>query len=518
VEDLFPASRPIVRSLFAEVENGAPMAATTIRHRDRELQIKLHKLTAVKRREDAASAGAASGAVSVGDTGIGDADTGEAAVGHGAGADVRSDAGVSTAVARAARTTEKVRLGSMINSIGYTLLAEDITQRVKAEREREQLRGRLAQSEKMSAIGLFVSGAAHELNNPLTSVLGYAQLLAHKHQDPALKRDLDKIGAGAARCKTIVDNLMSFARSHRPSKIMLDFNLLLTEAVAACRDRLDDHSITVVLDLSPDVPPSLADPEQIQQAFLTVLDNAIRAMCDSGGKRKLTVGSRVERGRIMVEFHDTGPGIPAEILSKVFEPFFTTRSVGQGAGLGLSVAYGMVTSHAGRISARNRPEGGASVLLEFPILSKESVAALPAEETPVALPGQARRRRILLVDDEEVVLDLLVDILQSERHQIETASNGRDGLKKIREGEFDLIILDLKMPDMTGQQVYEEVLSENPAMRNRMIFVTADTVSLDVEQFLIRTGCLCISKPFAIDSVLAGVREVLGGSAAAGMA
>ena len=384
---------------------------------------------------------------------------------------------------------------------------------------REQLRGRLAMSEKMSAIGLFVSGAAHELNNPLTSVLGYAQLLTHKHQDPALKRDLEKIGAGAARCKTIVDNLMSFARAHRPSKIMLDFNLLLTEAVAFFRDRLADNSVTVALDLCPDLPVSLADPDQIHQAFVTILDNSIRAVCDQPGDRRLTLVSRVERGRIMVEFHDTGPGIPAEILSKVFEPFFTTRTVGQGAGLGLSVAYGMVTSHAGRISARNRSEGGASVLLEFPILNKESVVALPSVESQAAHPGGGHRRRILLVDDEEVVIDLLVDILQSERHQIETASSGRDGLMKLKTGEFDLMILDLKMPDMTGQQVYEEILRDHPAMRNRLIFVTADTVSQDVEQFLIRTGCLCISKPFAIDSVLAGVREILGGAeAAAGMA
>jgi len=297
---------------------------------------------------------------------------------------------------------------------------------------------------------------------------------------------------------------------------MLDFNMLLTEAVASCRDRLRDHAVTVELDLSPDLPQSLADPEQIHQAFLTILDNAIRALCEQTRARLVVVRSRVERGRIVIEFHDSGPGIPAEILSKVFEPFFTTRSVGQGAGLGLSVAYGMVTSHAGRITARNRPEGGTTVLLEFPILNKESVVALPAAESPAEMPGAGRRRRILLVDDEEVVIDLLVDILQSERHQIETASNGREGLRKIQEGEFDLMILDLKMPDMTGQQVYEEVIRDRPAMRNRIIFVTADTVSTDVEQFLIRTGCLCISKPFAIDSVLAGVRELLGGAAAVG--
>lgn len=484
VDDLFPESRPALAALFEEIDRGGSLASAAIRHGDRVLEIKLHRFEP------------------------------EPAGGEEEGDDVRW--GVRRAVRRAAATTAKVRLESMITSIGYTLLAEDITQRVKAEREREQLRARLAQSEKMSAIGLFVAGAAHELNNPLTSVLGYAQLLMQKHRDPDLHRDLEKIAGGASRCKTIVENLMAFAKAHRPEKIPLDFGALLREALAVYHERLAQAGARVVLDLAPVLPPTLADPEQINQVFLRILDNACRALADHQGERTLTVLSRVNRGRILIEFSDSGPGIPEQVLGRVFEPFLTTRQVGQGQGLGLSVAYGIVTAHAGRISAHNRAGGGATVALEFPIVHKESIvqaSPAPASESLLENPG---RRRILIVDDEEVVRELLVDVLEDGRHQIDTACDGLEGLHKIESGEYDLVILDLKMPDISGQQMYEELSRRRPELVPRTLFITADTVTPEVEAFLRRARRPCLTKPFAIDKILQAVRGILESSAAAG--
>ncbi|HEY3176540.1 MAG TPA: response regulator [Candidatus Polarisedimenticolia bacterium] len=483
IDEVFSESRPALASLFDEIERGGGMATAAIRHGALELQIKLHRF-------HPGTAG--------GDVGARDAQ------GRGAGA-----SGVRGAVRKAAETTAKVRLGSMIKSIGYTLLAEDITQRVRAEREREQLRARLAQSEKMSAIGLFVAGAAHELNNPLTSVLGYAQLLAGKYQDPDLQRCLEKISAGASRCKMIVENLMAFAKAHRLEKIPLDFGVLLREALAVYQDRLTQAGVRIELDLSPDLPRSMADPEQINQAFLRILDNACKALSSHEGERTLTVSASADRGRILIEFSDSGPGIPEEVMGRIYEPFFTTRQVGQGQGLGLSVAYGMVTAHAGRISTRNRPGGGATVSLEFPIVRKEAIveAAPPPDlQAPLERPAE---HRILIVDDEEVVRELLMDILEGERHRIDTAGNGLEGLRKIETGEYDLVILDLKMPDMSGQQMYDEMSRRRPELLPRTMFITADTVTPEVERFLRRVRRPCVIKPFAIDNVLSAVRGIL---------
>ncbi len=468
-EDLFPAGAAVLRDLFSDVERGAPAAATSIRHGGRVLQVKLHRC-----EPDAEAA---------------------------------RRGGLMAAVLRAAAgESPKVRLQSMMEAVGYTVLVEDITERVQAEQERERLRQRLAHSEKMSAIGLFVSGAAHELNNPLTSVLGYVQLLLQKGRAAGAQRELEKVLEGAARCRTIVDNLMTFSRSVRPEKGFLDLNALLVEIVGGRQERLRAEGIELITDLSPDLPAVPADAAQLHHAIDAVLDNAVKALASvTGGRKELAVTSRLQRGRVRIEVSDTGPGIPADVLPRVFDPFFTTRPVGKGAGLGLSAAHGVAASHGGRIRAENRPEGGARVILELPLDRPEPAAAAVAS-SPAA---EARERRILIVDDEAVVVELLMDILEEHQHHIDTAANGYEGLRKLEVGRYDLIILDLRMPDMTGRQMYEELVSRHPGMLDRLIFITADTATLDVAEFLERTGHPCLTKPFAIQSVVETVQSIL---------
>ena len=487
LDELFPESRPVLKGLFEDVGRGQHVAAGVIRQGGRELQIKLHRL-----EPDAPHPTEGS-----------DAD-------DAACASLGPGSGVRQAVRRAARTTSKVRLDAAAQCIGYTLLVEDITERVKAEREREQLRSRLAQSEKMSAIGLFVAGAAHELNNPLTSVLGYAQLLLQGEKGHEVRKELEKIAAGASRCKKILENLMAFARSNRPAKVAVDFNALLMESLGGYGDRLRDAGIELSLELATDLPATLADPLQILQAFNSIVDNAHKAMTGFPGRRLLSVASKVSGSRIVIEIGDTGPGIPHESLGKIFEPFFTTRQVGQGAGLGLSVAYGMVTAHAGRVGVRNQANGGAIVTLEFPIIARDETA--PAAAAPRA--GEVSRaapaeRRILIVDDEAIVQELLVDILERDALRIDTASNGLEGLRRIGEKDYDLIILDLRMPDMTGQQMYEELARSRPEMLGRLLFITADTVTPEVDHFLKSVGSPCLTKPFAVDMVMQRVESIL---------
>ena len=319
LEEIFPESGARLLALFDGLEAGAPMADVEIRHGDRELRAKLHRLEPERSGPD--------------------------------GAARRDDGGPGPEPPCGAG--------------GFMLLLDDITARARAEREREDLRARLAQSEKLSAIGLFVSGAAHELNNPLTSILGYAQLLRQR-QDGTVARDLDRIRAGAERCREIVENLMAFAGEGRPRRVPADLNVLLMEAASSLREHMAEIGCDLELDLAPDLPPTHIDPGQIAQAFAHILDNAVRAAANAPGRRSLSVRSSREGEWLIVEVTDPGPGIPEDQLGRVFDPFFTTRQVGQGQGLGLSVAYGIVTAHSGRIGARNRVEGGTTVRVDLP--------------------------------------------------------------------------------------------------------------------------------------------------------
>ncbi len=447
LEDSFGRSHPVLAALFEEVDKEGRWAWATLSHAGRELNVKLHPC-----------------AVNAG--------SGEA------------------------------------ESSGYTLLIEDISDRVKAQQQREQLRARLQQSERLAAVGMFISGTAHELNNPLTSVLGYAQLLQERHRGTELARKLEKIAAGASRCRSIVEKLMAFTRCLKPEQVETDLNALLAEVSQECLGSLQEIGADLSLELSPDVPAATADAAQLRQAFELILDNAVQALRSSSATRRLTVASRAAGERVRIEFADTGPGIPSEHLGKVFDPFFTTRAVGDGQGLGLSVAYGITMAHGGRITAGNSPAGGAVITMELPVGKGHDSVGQP-------LSRESSRKRILIVDDESVVVELLADILEGAEHQIDAAADGREGILKVSESDYDLVILDLRMPDMTGQEMYEALARQRPEMLDKLIFITADTMTPEVQEFLGRVGNPCLYKPFSVSSVVEAVREVLGGGSAA---
>lgn len=469
VEEIFPEGGEDLLELFDAVGRGAAVATAAFRDGDRSLQAKLHRFEP-------------------------DGDAG----GH----------PVARVVMVTAKINEKVRLQTMVQSAGYAMMLEDISERVRSDREREQLRARLAQTEKMSAIGVFVSGAAHELNNPLTSVLGFAQLLADRHAEPDLRRDLERIASGARRCKNIVENLMAFAATLRPERVRVSMNELVLEAIAGHKDRLREINAELSLDLAPDLPDASADAGQLIQAFNLILDNAFKALAETSSRRLLNVTTSLEGDHARAEFADSGPGVKEEHMSRVFEPFFTTRPVGAGAGLGLSVAYGLVAAHDGRIGVRNRPGGGAVFTVEVPAGVVPDLAE--AGDAPAAGPS---RPTILIVDDESVIVDLLREVFEGMAARIDTAANGLAGLEKIRSNDYDLILLDLRMPDLSGQQIYEELARRLPKVLDRLIFMTGDTLTADVQRFIEQVGNPCLAKPFSVKNVIESARKVLAAGA-----
>ena len=383
---------------------------------------------------------------------------------------------------------------------GAILVLRDVT-------EEHLMQERLLQSEKMASVGQLVSGVAHELNNPLTGVTGFAQLLLNRDLDDQTRRDVQTIYSEAERAAKIVQNLLSFARRRKAQKGLVNLNTLLERVLELRSYDLRVKNIDLELDLDPRLPLTMSDPDQIQQVFFNVITNAEHAMLGAHGGGKLKVRSRAEKGYVHLSFIDDGGGIPPENLRRVFDPFFTTKEGGQGTGLGLTISYGIVDDHAGRIRVESRPGKGATFVVELPIVQGPE---LPAPESEVELEPAKIGRRVLVVDDEESILALLRDVLVADGHRVDTARNGEEALTHLVEHGYDLLITDIKMPGMGGQALYQRVKQMDSELAKNTVFITGDTVSAETRNFLQRVQNVCLAKPFKIREVTETLNRLLG--------
>ena len=380
------------------------------------------------------------------------------------------------------------------------LIGRDVT-------ERNQATALLQQSDKLSSIGEIVAEVAHELNNPLSGVLGFSQLLAQKDADGRFRRDIERIVDCAGRCQKIVQNLLSFARPRNPEKKPVGLNGILEKTLDLLEPTLHADGIEVVTDLTPNLPFVLADFHQVQQVLTNLINNAQQAMSAdrSGGRLVLRTLVR-DDGRVSVDVGDNGPGIPAEVLPKIFDPFFSTKKQGRGTGLGLSVSFGIVRDHGGEIAVESRVGRGTTFSVRFPAYVAQED---PAEKELTDSPEIGGGKEILVVDDEEMIVELYLQLLQALGHTIDTASTGLEALRKIEARNYDLVITDIKMPKMNGIQLYEKTVEVKPEMKRRFIFITGDMNSLTSQQFSTVTDNPCLLKPVNIETIETTIREVL---------
>lgn len=252
---------------------------------------------------------------------------------------------------------------------GSVLVARDLAPQAKLQAEREEMRQRLTQSEKLAALGQFIAGIAHELNNPLQGVLGHLELMRVTGAFPKpLRRDVQTIYREADRAAKIVRNLLAFSGSHRSTRRRVSLNAVLQKVTALRAPSARSADIEIVRQYDPKLPRVLSDPLQLHQVFLNIVMNAEHAIAAKGGGGRIEITTMVSPSgeRVMVSVRDTGNGIPPDVLSRIFEPFYTTKDVGKGTGLGLAITYGIVQDHGGDIVAANHPDGGAVFRVEFP--------------------------------------------------------------------------------------------------------------------------------------------------------
>jgi signal transduction histidine kinase/DNA-binding response OmpR family regulator len=383
-------------------------------------------------------------------------------------------------------------------------LAESAAAAVENARLLEQL----LHVERLSTVGRMVAGVAHELNNPLAVITGTLDLVRQDAADRRLGERLALVAAQAQRAVKIVRTLLALARKRPPQRRPVDVDELLTGTLELATYDLRHAGVRVIREEEAGLPPVLADPDQLQQVFANLVLNAAQAMREARASGTLSVTTALDpaAARVRVTLGDDGPGIKPEHLPHVFEPFFTTKGEGQGTGLGLAICQRIVENHGGRIGVTSGPGGGARFTVELPAAGP-GLGEEAAPRPEAVAPGDAMD--VLLVEDEPLVGDMLAEILALDGYRVDRASNGREALARLRTRAYGVVVSDVRMPDLNGPALYQELRRLDPPLARRVIFVTGDVMNPDTRDFLDQTGVLYLEKPFGPQDLSALIRRAL---------
>jgi signal transduction histidine kinase len=415
----------------------------------------------------------------------------------------------------------------VLNAAGKRLGRLEIYRDLTAQRV---FQSKLLQTEKLAALGQMVTGVAHELSSPLTSILGYAQRLLLREDLLGKSAEAQKIVQEAERASSILRQLLYTAREAPPERRPVALNQVVQRAIELQAYGTATEKVTVKLDLDPVLPYVLGDAGQLQQVLMNLVGNARQAIEQQGKPGTILLRTRRTGERfIQMQVIDDGPGIPQSIQARVFDPFFTTKPAGVGTGLGLSIVLGIVREHGGRVQLSTPPEGGACFLIELPALA--STPLWQEQEASISRARPARRvppetsmlggtlapvrtetdasTRILVVEDEPTVARLIADVLEEEGFRVDVLLDGREALELVRRETFDLVICDMKMPGIDGQHFYNSLSRAANPLADHFLFVTGDVIGPHTHEFLARHHLPHVAKPFRVEELTEKVRRML---------
>jgi signal transduction histidine kinase/CheY-like chemotaxis protein len=382
-------------------------------------------------------------------------------------------------------------------------------ERARAGVQLARSREALNQAEKLSALGSLLAGVSHELNNPLTIVTTQASLLEEETQGTAVAARAEKVRRAAERCSRIVQTFLAMARQKRPERRSVDAAEVARAALELTDYSLRTAGIDVSFEAEVPLPRLNADPDQLHQVLVNLIVNAQHALQDHVGERRLFI--RVAAGEapdeVCIDVADSGPGIPDDLRRRIFEPFFTTKPQGVGTGVGLSFSLGLIEAHGGRLELVEGAGSGACFRI--------TLSAAPAEEAKAPEPAAIRIvtatvGTALVVDDEPEVAEVLGLFASRAGYQVETAGNGAEAMALLRTRDFDVILSDLRMPQLDGPALHDWIAAEKPHLLGRIGFVTGDTLGQTAAGFIARTGCPVLEKPFTGKAVRALLEQLHG--------
>jgi signal transduction histidine kinase len=380
-------------------------------------------------------------------------------------------------------------------------------------RELQETQAQLLQAGKLSAVGQLVSGVAHELNNPLSVVIGYGQLMMGRELPADVRRPIELIVSQGDRMARIVQSLLLFSRQRKPEHEPVSVEEAIQQTIALRTTQLTLSGIRVETNFAPAVPAVEGDVHQLQQVFLNLLLNAEQAILGNGSDHRtgdtiqVSTAVRVVGSEtwVVIEIADNGPGMPADVLPRIFEPFFTTKKVGEGTGLGLSVSYGIIQQHHGRLSVQSQP-GRTVFTIELPAMARP--AARDHEPAGQSGLGAGRGRLALVVDDEEAVVELVTALLREAGWQVDVASGGYAALERLRGARYDLVVSDIRMPDGSGEVLYRQATADESGPTVRFLFMTGDTANPAAWRFLQESRVHVVEKPFTAQALLSAIERV----------
>ncbi|MDJ0976029.1 MAG: response regulator [Planctomycetota bacterium] len=375
--------------------------------------------------------------------------------------------------------------------VGTLVTVSDIT-------DEELARRRLLQAEKSTLVGQTLAGVAHELNNPLAALIGYADLLEN-HDVPAdIEKPVRKIREQATRATRIVRNLLNFARRKNPQRTPTKMQDLVDATIELFAYEARMANVEVTCDIPDDLPAVLADKHSLQQILVNLTQNALHAMSDWDAERKLKITGRELSDSVVLRVRDSGPGVPEDLRAKVFNAFFTTKGSANGTGLGLALSVSIARDHGGDLFLEPDDGSGACFVLRLPLPTRAAAMAHVAQGggERIALPGT-----ILVVDDEPSVRESLVAQLGNLGSRVDSAANATEAQRLLRHQAYDVVLTDVRMPGMSGLELHKDVGERNPTLAERFVFMTGDFVNDEIRNDVMKTGNSLLEKPFTLEEL-----------------
>lgn len=404
-------------------------------------------------------------------------------------------------------TITEVRLGTRRLFAAHL---RDLSATRHAQAEIERQRDELHQKDKLAALGSLLAGVAHELNNPLSIVIGQAMMLREKLVDSPMADELAqrsvKIEIAAQRCARIVRSFLDMARQRKHERKSVQITDLVNDALELVSYNLKSSGTEVETDIGRDLPPILIDRDQIHQVIVNLVVNAYQALEEkTDGRRLILISARYDPGAeaMSLTISDNGAGIPASIRSRIFDPYFTTKPLGIGTGIGLAVSRGLIESHGGTLELDQKAAlGGAGFVIVLPIV--DAGKAVDSEmQSPAGISSHTPDRQILIVDDEIEIAELLADMVKKLGFKAILATSGETAKSRLGEAGrlVDAILCDIRMPGGDGPSFFDWLREKHPVLTDRIGFITGDTLGPAAGRFLARSGCPVIEKPFVPDDI-----------------
>lgn len=375
--------------------------------------------------------------------------------------------------------------------MGTLLTIRDVT-------EEELARRRLVHAEKTTLVGQTLAGVAHELNNPLAALVGYADLLGTIDIAGPAKRPVEQMREQAMRATRIVRNLLNFARKKNPQRALTRLGDLVEGTLELFAYEARMAGVTVHRDMPTDLPPVLADKHSLQQILVNLVQNGLHALAGWDGPREIHIDAHASGGEVLLRVRDTGPGVPDELRGRIFRPFFTTKGSNKGTGLGLALSTTIAREHGGELLLEPDSGEGACFVLRLPVHDGR-------EEAPTPVLERAGRRplpeRLLVVDDEDSVRESLVAQLGKLGSQVDSAATGTEAERMLSEGTYDAVLMDVRMPGTSGLDLHRTLRERNPRLARRVVFMTGDFVNDELLGTVEETGNILLEKPFTMDEL-----------------